>query len=62
MDESPHLSPDDKATRRATIQLYLNDRIRTIEQIKRLYAVVIGLATASCFRTTIQALKALDNS
>ena len=53
----PPPPPDDSSARRSTALLRLADRTRTIDQVKRLYAVVMGLAISSCFSATYQAFK-----
>ncbi|HVJ56130.1 MAG TPA: hypothetical protein VM689_26955 [Aliidongia sp.] len=51
---------DDVSIRRATLQLVLADRTRTIDQVKRLYAVVMGLAVSSSFSDAYKVFKLKD--
>jgi hypothetical protein len=40
---------DENAARRGSVNLVLSERARTIDQLKRLFAVVMGFAVTTCF-------------
>jgi hypothetical protein len=47
---------DEKAARRGSVNLVLSERGRTIDQLKRLFAVVMGFAVTTCFINAYQSI------